>query len=369
MSSLFSTHRRAEEFARAVDRDGPVTSELSALAALATALREQAPVEPRPEAVTDLRSRLMIEAETALVPGERLALPARRTPRERRLVAGATVAVVLAGSGSMAFAAQGALPGDTLYPVKRGLERAQAGLSVSSAGRGHDLLGQADDRLAEVAGLLGSGEVTDAPQVPRTLDAFRSQAQEGADLLLRAYQDGRDPEDVVAVRDFAADHNRLLQELARTAPPGTQDELAAAAVTLRDIDTRARELCASCAEDLPGIEVPALLLSAAEVDRALNQADAGALDNSHPFLAPKDTAGGGSGSTDPEDGTAGSTGAGPDSTGPGDGALLPGGTGTSGPGDAAAELQEDVNRGVDNLAEGLGGAVETILPDTGPLLP
>ena len=40
----------------------------------------------------------------------------------------------------MAAAAQSALPGEALYPVKRGIEKAEAGLSLGSAGRGRDLL-------------------------------------------------------------------------------------------------------------------------------------------------------------------------------------------------------------------------------------
>ena len=40
----------------------------------------------------------------------------------------------------MATASQDALPGDVLYPLKRGIEQAQAGLGTSPAARGERLL-------------------------------------------------------------------------------------------------------------------------------------------------------------------------------------------------------------------------------------
>ena len=104
-----------------------------------------------------------------------LTLPVRqRGPRERRLVAAASVVVLFGGTASMAAAAQQALPGEALYPIKRGLEQAEAGLSVSTAGKGQDLLRQANDRLGEVEDLLATGSLTAAPQVPGTLEDFTS---------------------------------------------------------------------------------------------------------------------------------------------------------------------------------------------------
>ena len=52
-----------------------------------------------------------------------------RGKRERRLVAVASAAVLLGGTAGMATAAQNALPGEALYPIKRGIEKAEAGLS------------------------------------------------------------------------------------------------------------------------------------------------------------------------------------------------------------------------------------------------
>lgn len=289
MTALFRERRRAEELAAALDgRTRTVSDELVPLVAVATALREELPATPRPEFSAELRALLLAEAERTLSPGAPLTLPVRtHSPRERRIAVAASVAVLLGGSAGVAAAAQNALPGEALYPLKRGIESAAAGLSVSTAGRGQDLLHQADGRLAEVEGLL-AGSPAAAPQVPGTLADFVAQAQEGAELMLASFEETSDPASVVAVREFAASSIALLQEIARTAPPEAQDELAAAAMALKEIDARAAALCPSCGDDLPDLQVPGIFLAAAEVDRAFAlAAEQRLLDNSHPVVADK----------------------------------------------------------------------------------
>ena len=163
--------RSAEEFATAVDGDasGPTgrSREVADLLGVVSVLRAQAPVAPR-EFTRDLRDRLMAEAESLLTPANAaLTLPTRtRGTRERRIAVAASVAVLVGGTATMATAAQSALPGDTLYPVKRGIELADAGLSLSPGGKGRDLLDQANDRLTEVEGLLASDSFQSEPRVP-----------------------------------------------------------------------------------------------------------------------------------------------------------------------------------------------------------
>lgn len=293
MTALFSTRRRAEEFAAAVDgRSSVLTADLRELVGVTTALRSHESLQaarPRDDFASELRARLMLEAERVLTPGAApLALPVRhRGPRERRLVAAASVVVLFGGTAGMAAAAQQALPGEALYPIKRGLEQAEAGLSVSTAGKGQDLLKQANDRLGEVEDLLETGSLTAAPRVPQTLETFTAQAQEGSGLLMSSFEETRDPQAIVAVREFTAHGITLLQDLARTAPPGAQDELAAAALTLGEIDREATALCDSCADDIPELEVPGIFLAAAEVDRAFAVVNGRFLDNSHPFIVDK----------------------------------------------------------------------------------
>jgi hypothetical protein len=294
MTSVFHARRRAEEFAAAVDGGAESSAargpEVTTLLALVASLRDQPPVEPRSEFATDLRSRLMLEAEATLRPEPAtLLLPVRsRGRRERRLVAAASAFVLIGGTTTMAAAAQGALPGDALYPVKRTLERAEAGLSLSQAGKGKDLLSQASDRLTEVQGLVGDESVQSAPRVPATLAAFSSTATEGSTLLFEEYRESGDPASVVAVRTFTSEGIARLEALADTVPGDAQDELAAAAILLHDIDSEAAALCGSCAAELPVVEVPGIFLARADVDRALELAAGQQLDNNHPVVVSKD---------------------------------------------------------------------------------
>jgi len=381
MTARFRERRRADEFAAAVDgRSRAVSEELRPLVSVATALREEHPQEaaPRPEFATELRALLMAEAERTFSPDARLVLaPRQHGPRERRLAVAASVAVLLGGSAGIAAAAQGALPGEALYPLKRGIEQAEAGLSVSTAGRGQDLLRQADGRLAEVEGLL-AGSPTAAPQVPGTIQDFMDQAQEGAELMLASFEETSDPATVVAVREFAATSIEMLQEIARTAPPESQDELAAAAMTLKEIDARAAELCSSCGDDLPDLQVPGVFLAAAEVDRAFALvAEQRMLDNSHPVVADKrlvkrvtdalprlaeDTQDEGTeddGTTTDDEPTFGPV---PEDD-PTSGTLLelPGDTDLT---QSDKTVRKSLEDGSAQIAEGLTGVVETILPDT-----
>lgn len=379
MTSLLSVRKRAEEFAAAVDGspadDGANGSahrqELSALVGVVVSLRAHADASPRAEFATTLRDRLMTEAETALSPqNARLALPVRaRGARERRLVAVASAVVLIGGTASMAAAAQSALPGEALYPIKRGIERAQASLSVSPAGKGRDLLDQAGDRLKEVQGLLDHDSAASGPAVPQTLTEFTKQAQEGSDLLLGSFQDTRDPGTVVAVREFAAGAITVLQGLAETAPPGAQDELTRAAITLRNIDQQATAMCTSCAAALPDLELPQVFLVSSEVDRAIANMKSTKLNNDHPVVAAKAAV-----KKAAEAAAAAGVGA---ATAPSTGPAAPKPTATAKSGPQGVPPKEPVKTPgtvtdlPSQIVDGLGGVVETLLPQVDPntLLP
>lgn len=293
MTSLFQARRRVEEFASAVDGGSRGTAVLSdevvGLLEVVGSLRDQAPVAPRAEFAADLRSRLMLEAEAALDPvSATLLLPTRqRGRRERRLVAAASAFVLLGGTTTMAAAAQSALPGEVLYPIKRGIERASVQLNFTTSGKGQDLLRQAADRLVEVEGLVATGDARSAPQVPATLEAFSAAADEGSSLLFDSFLEDGDPEDVVTVRTFAAEGILTLRDLAESIPAEAQDELTSAALLLREIDREAAGLCSTCAPGLPVVEIPGIFLARAEVDRAFALAAVHGLDNDHPVQVPK----------------------------------------------------------------------------------
>jgi len=292
MTSLFSARRRAEEFATVVDAgsaDKAVPdADIAEFMGIVAALRMHE-ATPRPEFTGDLRNRLMSEAQVALTPqNAMLELPVlRRGLRERRLVAAACAVVLVGGTTTMAAAAQSSLPGEALYPIKRGIERVEASLSMSDAGKGQDLLSQAEARLAEVNGLLISDSVQSDPQVPSTLVDFSTQADEGSALLLESFEQTGDPASVSTVRSFATGAIVALEAFADAVPADAQDELAAAASTLRDIDEQATSLCDTCLPDVPAVEVPNMMAARAEVNRALQTVVLSKLDNSHPVVVPR----------------------------------------------------------------------------------
>jgi hypothetical protein len=296
MTSLFTARRRAEEFADAVDSRTPLAgvrdAEADQLLALVRELQAQPTVEPRPEFRTDLRERLMTEARTSLHrDNAALTLPARpRGSRERRLAAAASVLVLVGGTAGMAAAAQDALPGQALYPVKRGIEQAQAQLRLDDASRGRELLQQASGRLGEVDGLISDDPARANPQVARTLTDFAEQADQGGRLLLTSFARDRDPASVEALRDFTADRVRVLSTLATRVAPASGDELAAAAQAIRALDEDAVAACPGCSSR-PVVQIPGLIQARSEVERALAEAGNGAsgLNNDHPVVVPQGT--------------------------------------------------------------------------------
>ena len=168
---------------------------------------------PDPAFVAALRERLLAEAQTVLVAAaeeqadadERLRLrPAapRARRRHRRLAAGISGVILVGASGTMAVAAQNALPGDWLYPLKRSIESAHAQLTFDRAARGRVLLDSASTRLDEAAELSRTGASADPWW--QTLDAFTQEAVEGSDLLIADYQATGDQSSITTVRTFTA---------------------------------------------------------------------------------------------------------------------------------------------------------------------
>ena len=111
--------------------------------------------------------------------------------------------VLVGGTAGMAAAASGSLPGDGLYPVKRGVEQVETVVRLSDASKGRAQLDQAATRLDEVRSLQARGS-TDGDLVASTLDSFRTSAEDGSDKLFAAYQAGSDSADIADVRTFTA---------------------------------------------------------------------------------------------------------------------------------------------------------------------
>jgi len=390
MTPLFRSRQRAEDFAALVDGASSLREATSPgterLVGVAQLLRDHGAADdravPRDAFAAELRERLMAEAATVLTPQNAgLALPVRtRGKRERRLVAVASAAVLIGGTAGMATAAQDSLPGEALYPIKRGIEKAELGLSMSSAGRGHDLLRQASDRLDEAQGLVDQRSATGTPRVPDTVASFTTSARDGSNILLASYAESRDPKTVASVRAFTAAALAQVSALSQSAPADAQPGLRDAAITLRDIDAQATRLCDTCS-DLPALSVPPMFLASAEVDRAMQRFQAAQPDNSHPVVAAKQDvrkaqaqrrgtasgskpASGGHGSVDPVVPDAPEVSAAPTPKSPLAG--LPGA-------DSTPKVQVTADVDIKKITDGLGDTVETILPDpgtgTGGLLP
>ena len=121
---------------------------------------------PMPDFVSALEGRLLKQIRI------RPAVPVRREApvpagarwgqlRTAALVSLLTVVVMIgSGLGASSVSAQ-ALPGDPLYPVKRGFEEVSLTFSFSTAGDVHLLADFADRRLAEVEELVAQGRGSD----------------------------------------------------------------------------------------------------------------------------------------------------------------------------------------------------------------
>jgi hypothetical protein len=253
------TGRRAEQFHELVEgrtsTGGARTPAYADLLDVVDGLRAVPAPVADPAFVTALRERLVAEAETVLaeVAATREATDARlritptspRTRRRRRRLAAAVSGLALVGaSATMAVAAQTALPGDALYPVKRGLESVHAELTFDRAARGRVLLDNASTRLDETEQL--SQERADPARVGDTLDAFTQEATAGADLLVADYQATGDESSMTTLRTFTADSMGRLRELQSVVPPQALPQLLQAARALDQVEQVSVHTCSSC---------------------------------------------------------------------------------------------------------------------------
>jgi hypothetical protein len=253
MTPAFAARRRAEEFNSLVE--GTSTEELQATRyaeqlEIVGALRETAPAEPRPEFVADLRHRLMAEAATVLTPtAAKLTLRPRNTSRERRIALAIGGFAVVSATTSMAMAAQTALPGDTLYPLKRALENASITIRADEDAKGATMLAHATDRLEEVEE-LARRDNADADAVSDTLHAFADQATAASDLLTGAYAEDGQEAAIERLRAFTADSMGALNNLEAVVPEASRPALIEASQVVALIDSAATQLCPTCGSDV-----------------------------------------------------------------------------------------------------------------------
>jgi hypothetical protein len=164
---------------------------------------------------------------------------------------------LLAGTVGVAYASGEALPGDPLYVVKRGLERAALALSANGAGDTRLLLQYADRRLGEADELLRRGRPADLAQA---LDDYETAI---AELLEIAAQE---PDQLDEVADALARHELKLQSVIDQAPEQAKSGLTRALErsqhgmdTVEEIrdENRQDELPPGQLKKTPGAEDPA----------------------------------------------------------------------------------------------------------------
>ncbi|MEW2516251.1 DUF5667 domain-containing protein [Streptomyces sp. NPDC046870] len=267
MIANVSAHRRANAFAQALeeqsDRDtaaeqsvGPAESppttedrtEQGALLALAAGLGALPRPQLDPEVKVVQRAQLVAAMEAMLQEGTGAtdtSVPEQRShrakgahrasplgklrPRTRLtkgLAAGGLSVGVAAGAfGGVAAASSDALPGDSLYGLKRGIEDFKLNyLTDGDDQRGQTYLDQASTRLSEARRLLERGrgghlDHESIGEIRRTLSGMQHDVAEGHRLLHAAYE--ADPESlgpIQALSTFSRSHRQVWSALSDRLP-------------------------------------------------------------------------------------------------------------------------------------------------------
>ncbi|MFD7533735.1 DUF5667 domain-containing protein [Streptomyces sp. NPDC059849] len=225
MIANVSAHRRANAFAQALEEQSlrgaaAAQSEEPAepadhgpLLALANGLGEVPRPELDPEVKVVQRAQLVAAMEAMFTQGgasagptvpEQRAKGAHRASPLRKLrprsrwtkglaAGGLTVGVAAGAFGGVAAASSDALPGDSLYGLKRGMEDIHLGMASGDADRGEAYLDQASTRLSEARRLMERARSGDLDheqlgEVRRTLNGMMHDAGEGHRLLHSAYR-------------------------------------------------------------------------------------------------------------------------------------------------------------------------------------
>ncbi|WP_432942710.1 DUF5667 domain-containing protein [Kribbella sp. CA-253562] len=237
---------------------------------LAGRLRTAGAVAPRPEFSAELRHRLLEQAaaraattptvvhsspdsEEDLPPredDEASVTPIRHRPGRRiRLVASTAALVLLGGGIGSAAAAQQAMPGDTLYGMKRSIENVSTNVSVGDDSRGRRDLEHAMTRLSEVDALVSNGG--DAAAIDSTLVLFSQQARKGVSRLVASYQQDDDPSSITAITTFITSARQAIGELAPKLPPESLKSAVEAIATIEELTRHTTLACPKCDQPKP----------------------------------------------------------------------------------------------------------------------
>ncbi|MBT2506524.1 hypothetical protein J7I98_11565 [Streptomyces sp. ISL-98] len=252
MIANVSAHRRANAFAQALEAQTPQGTaadqpeetaegpESTRLLALANGLGELPSPELDPEVKIVQRAQLIAAMEAMVAEGGASAgpmVPKQRTdgrgahrasplrklrPRSRWskgiAAGGLTVGVAAGAFSGVAAASSDALPGDSLYGLKRGMEDVKRGMAGGDADRGQLYLDQASTRLHEARRLMERGRESELDheqlgEVRRTLSGMTHDAGEGHRLLHEAYERDGSMGPIQALSSFAKSHREAWSSL------------------------------------------------------------------------------------------------------------------------------------------------------------
>ncbi|MFC8596216.1 DUF5667 domain-containing protein [Streptomyces atroolivaceus] len=250
MIANVSAHRRANAFAQALEEQSPQgaaavqpedpaqPADHGTLLALANGLGELPAPQFDPEVKVVQRAQLVAAMETMFAEGgastgptvpEQRSKGAHRASPIRRLrprsrwakgltAGGLTVGVAAGAFGGVAAASSDALPGDSLYPLKRGMEDISLGMADGDADRGEVYLDQASTRLSEARRLMERGrsgalDHESIGEVRRALDGMTHDATEGHRLLHTAYQRDGSLGPIQTLDSFSRSHRATWSSL------------------------------------------------------------------------------------------------------------------------------------------------------------
>ena len=212
--------------------------------------------------------------DTAEVSGwSQVAARIRQALSGRRLIAGlAGLSVIVAALGIVSLLAQSAIPGDSLYALKRGTEQARVVLAGDEQSEGRVLLGLATTRLGELGSLLnepvsfratGSGvqaaasdDVSDL--LLSTMDTMDRQTTDGTSALTSVAVDDSEAEILSFVGVWGVEQFETLSGLASRMPEETKARAELSKGLLQEIVERLDELAqiidCDCLGDTPSTD-------------------------------------------------------------------------------------------------------------------
>lgn len=242
----------AEVFADALEGRGPRNSEVRELVRFAESLCESA-VDPSPEFRLSLRAQLMADAATVLVkapaPGDRSHVRAFKPsehPVRRRLAAATAALIATSGMVGIVASSAQAIPGDMLYPVKRGVETVELSMHRGDESRGSFQLAQASERLAEAHSLSTQKDSRSEAAVVKALAEFSDTATAGSAALFDDYTSEGNEKSIDKIGSFAETSSSVLQSMSANMPAGSTDAFKTAATTVSDLVSQATTLCGQC---------------------------------------------------------------------------------------------------------------------------